>query len=162
MTAHCASIGIGSNIGDAAANVRIAMEQLGDLGTVARQSSLYRTKPWGKLDQPDFVNAAALLETRLDPRALLRALKEIEQRLGRGSAERWGPRTIDLDLLAYDDLVIDEPDLHVPHPMLSQRAFVLVPLAEIDARYEAMRDALARSELATVAPLRASPRPESL
>jgi 2-amino-4-hydroxy-6-hydroxymethyldihydropteridine diphosphokinase len=150
ISLHRALIGLGSNLGDRVAQLENAIAALGELGTVSRRSALYRTKPWGKADQPDFVNAAILLETRYSPRELLHGLKVLETRLGREPGERWGPRSIDLDLLAYDDVTIDEPDLHVPHARLRERAFVLVPLAEIDSRYERLRDALDRSELAAI------------
>src|SRR5665213_3018654 len=99
-----ARIGLGSNAGDATANVTRALEALATLGTVTTHSQLYVSKAWGERDQPDFVNAAALLETHLDPRALLDALKALEASLGRKTTYRWGPRLIDLDILAYDDL----------------------------------------------------------
>ena len=133
VTAHRAYVGIGANIGDARSNVERAVDVLGEAGFVARRSSLYRTRPWGKTDQPPFVNAVVLLETPRAPRALLAVLADIEQRLGRRAGERWGPRAIDLDLLTYDDLRVDEPGLRLPHRYLPERAFVLVPLAEIDA-----------------------------
>lgn len=145
-----ARIGIGANIGDAAATVRKAIAALDAVGTVVRASSLFRTKPWGVLDQPDFVNAAVLLETKLEPRALLAALKSLERELGREPGTRYGPRAIDLDILAYDDLVVNEPDLVIPHPHLYERAFVLVPLAEIDPAYASALAALSDEERATV------------
>jgi len=132
-----ARIGIGSNDGDAGGNVVRAIDELEGLGRVVARSRLYRTAPWGDLAQPDFVNAAALLETSLDPRALLAALQAIERALGRLPARRWGPRAIDLDILAYDDLELSEPDLVIPHPRLLERAFALGPLAEIDPSYQA-------------------------
>jgi 2-amino-4-hydroxy-6-hydroxymethyldihydropteridine diphosphokinase len=147
---HRAFIGLGSNLGDSVAEIERALLALAELGTVSRRSSLYRSKPWGKLDQPDFVNAVALLETTHSPQALLQRLKMLELRLGRVPGERWGPRSIDLDLLAYDDLTIDDPDLQLPHARLRERAFVLVPLAEIDRRYERLRDALDGAARATV------------
>ena len=150
MNAHRAYIGLGSNEGDPAANVERGLEALAKIGTVTQQSSLYRTPPWGKTDQPEFINAVALLVTPLGPRDLLDALKSAERRLGRTAAERWGPRIIDFDILTYDDLEIDEPGLHVPHPRLRERAFVLVPLAEIDERYGPLRDELAAKELAAL------------
>jgi 2-amino-4-hydroxy-6-hydroxymethyldihydropteridine diphosphokinase len=150
VSSHRAYVGIGANDGARKANVEHAVAALGELGTVARRSSFYRTAPWGRLDQPWFLNAVVLLETELTPHALLEALQAIEGRLGRVRAERWGPRSIDLDLLIYDDLHIDEPALHVPHPHLHERAFVLVPLAEIDDRFEALRDSLPASDLAGV------------
>lgn len=150
MTDHRAYIGIGTNLGELRANLELAREAIARLGTIIAESSIYRTAPWGNLDQPSFLNAVVLLETRLAPRALLEGLQETERRLGRTVSERWGPRVIDLDLLLYDDLDIDEPGLRVPHPHLRERAFVLVPLAEIEARFEALRDALDASELAGV------------
>ena len=147
MNAHAAYVGVGANLGDARGAVSNALNALGEVGTVRARSSLYRTRPWGFADQPDFVNAVALVITGLPPRELLAALKDLERRMGRSPAPRWGPRAIDLDLLLYDDLRLDEPGLRVPHPHLSQRAFVLVPLAEIDPRYEPMRLALPAAEL---------------
>jgi 2-amino-4-hydroxy-6-hydroxymethyldihydropteridine diphosphokinase len=154
VSRHRAYVGAGANLGDPAASVERALAALGALGLVTRSSSLYRTRPWGKTDQPDFVNAAAMLETDLEPRALLAALKDLERRLGRVETERWGPRLIDLDLLAFDEVELDEPGLRLPHPRLRERAFALVPLAEIEPRYAAARDALPAEELQGVEPLR--------
>ncbi|HXF33613.1 MAG TPA: 2-amino-4-hydroxy-6-hydroxymethyldihydropteridine diphosphokinase [Candidatus Acidoferrales bacterium] len=145
-----AYIGLGSNQGDPAGNVESAIGRLAGLGAVARRSRLYRTAPWGVTDQPEFVNAVAALDTDMDPRALLAALKEIETDLGRTPTYRWGPRVIDLDILTYGAERLDEPDLIVPHPRLRERAFVLVPLAEIDPAYAALRDALPERELRDV------------
>ncbi len=150
MKAHRAYVGLGANLGEPARNVERAIDLLGELGTVAARSSLYRTRPWGKADQPWFVNAVARLETALAPSALLAALRAMERRLGRVPGERWGPRIIDLDLLTYDGLETDEPGLRVPHPHLRERAFVLVPLAEIDEGFAALRDGLDAWELAGV------------
>lgn len=149
---HRAFVGIGSNLGDRAANVERALESLEAAGNVARVSSLYRTVPWGNVGQPWFLNAVALLETELSPHELLAVLQAAETRLGRERGKRWGPRSIDLDLLLYDEVEIDDARLRVPHRHLCDRAFVLVPLAEIDARFTALRDALDASELAGVAP----------
>ncbi|GGK08443.1 2-amino-4-hydroxy-6-hydroxymethyldihydropteridine diphosphokinase [Luteimonas terricola] len=136
-----ACVGLGGNIGDVAAALRDALAALDALpGTrLLRASGFYRTPAWGMEDQADFVNAAALLETTLAPRALLDALLAIERAHGRERAadgSRWGPRTLDLDLLLYGESEIDAPGLVVPHPQLHARAFVLVPLADIapDAR----------------------------
>jgi len=132
-----ACIGLGANLGDAVAAVQGALRALDALPDtrVLQASRLYRTPAWGKTDQPAFVNAAAVLETRLDARALLDAMLGIERDFGRDRAtdgsDRWGARTLDLDLLLYGDAVIDEPGLRVPHPHLHQRAFALVPLVEI-------------------------------
>ena len=141
-----ARIGIGANVGDAIQNVRTAMKALERYGKVVGASSLYRTKPWGVKDQPDFINAVVLLETSLTPRELLDGVKQVERELGRTPGARWGPRIIDLDILAYDDVTMQEPDLTIPHPQLQERAFVLVPLAEIDPAYAAARDALPQAE----------------
>jgi len=100
-------------------------------GTV-RSARLYRSAPWGRADQPEFVNAVVALQTELTPRELLEALLKIERAAGRArDATRWGPRVLDLDILMFGDRLIDEPGLHVPHPHLHERAFVLLPLAEI-------------------------------
>lgn len=148
-----AAIGIGSNAGDAEAVVRHAFERLAGTGTVLARSSLYRTAPWGVTGQPDFVNAAALVDTALDPRGLLAALQRIETDAGRVPTYRWGPRVLDLDILAYDGVRLDGPELTIPHARLRERAFALVPLAEIDARYAGMRDALPPGERAGVVEL---------
>ena len=148
---HLAYIGIGSNLGDRTANAERALREIRVLGSVARISSFYRTAPWGNPDQPWYLNAVVALETTLPPQTLLERLRAIESTMGRVRGKRWGPRTIDLDLLLYDDLNLDEPNLRVPHPHLRERAFVLVPIAEIDGRFTPLRDALAESELAGVA-----------
>ena len=145
-----ATIGIGANIGDAAGTVERAIDALHEIGPIIARSSLYRSEPWGKRDQPDFTNAVARIETSLPPRALLAALQAIESRLGRIPGERWGPRAIDLDILLYDDIGFEDEHLRIPHRLLFERAFVLIPLAEIDATFEAWRDALPLTELNTV------------
>jgi 2-amino-4-hydroxy-6-hydroxymethyldihydropteridine diphosphokinase len=130
-----AAIGLGGNLGDAAATLRQAFEALDRLpGTrLLRASPLYRTPAWGNTDQPDFVNAAAMVDTTLTARALLDALLELERRFGRRreAGAQWGPRFLDLDVLLYGDAVIDEPGLRIPHPHLHERAFALLPLARI-------------------------------
>ena len=148
-----ARIGIGANLGNAVRTVQIALEELKRFGILVRSSSLYSTKPWGVKNQPDFVNAAALLETSLTPHALLRELKKLEAELGREQTYRWGPRVVDFDILAYDGCTIEDSDLIVPHPRLHERAFALVPLAEIDPSYESARDALSEEARATVSRL---------
>lgn len=127
-------IGLGSNLADPRTQVERALRALADLPqtTLVQRSQLYRSAPWGHADQPEFVNAVALLQTGLTPRDLLGALLAIERRAGRErDGVRWGPRVLDLDILVYGNSVIDEPGLHVPHTHLRERAFVLVPLAEI-------------------------------
>lgn len=127
-------IGIGSNLNSPVEQVETAFGLLGELpqSRLVARSSLYRSAAFGGIEQPDFVNAVAALETQLDARSLLGQLQHIEQSRGREhGGERWGPRIIDLDLLVYDDVVIDEPDLTVPHPGIAERNFVLLPLREI-------------------------------
>ena len=136
MSAVHAFIGLGSNLDDPLRQVRSALDELGRLPQtrLVRHSSFYRTPPWGVLDQADFVNAVAEVETSLSPRALLDGLLGIEQRAGRErGGEQWGPRRIDLDLLVYGQQQISESDLRIPHPRMHTRAFVLVPLAELDS-----------------------------
>ena len=145
-----AGIGVGSNLGDPAANVRAGIDALAEAGTIVARSRLYRTKPWGRTGQPDFFNAAAIVETDLSPRELLNRMKDLERRLGRTQTERWGPRVIDFDILFYDELRVDEPGLQIPHPRLQERAFALVPLAEIDERYAADAAKLPAAERASV------------
>ena len=130
-----AAVGLGANLGDATATLRKAIAELSGLphSRLLRTSRLYRTSAWGRTDQPDFINAVALLDSGLDARELLDGLLAIERTFGRIrlEGERWGPRTLDLDLLLFGDAVIDEPGLRVPHPHLHERAFALLPLAEI-------------------------------
>ena len=130
---NTAYVALGANLGDPKATVLAAFAALANLpeSRVARCSSLYRTAPVGILSQPDFVNAIVLLETTLAPETLLDALLDIEARFGRIRRERNGPRTLDLDLLLYDDIELDLPRLTLPHPRLHLRAFVLLPLAEV-------------------------------
>ena len=128
-------IGLGSNIGDKAANIRRAVGTLEAEGIVSgiRTSALYRSDPWGTVTEQDwFVNACAVGVTILSPADLLVRFKTIERRLGRTDTVRWGPRVIDIDLLFYSELALDSPGLTLPHKELMRRAFVLVPLAEID------------------------------
>lgn len=153
MAVNRAFVGIGSNLDDPVTRVRNGIGALRALGVVVAVSSLYVTKPWGKTDQPDFINAAVALDTQLSPRQLLNALKALESELGRQETERWGPRRIDFDILAFGDEVIDEGDLVIPHRRLYQRAFALVPLAEIEPRFAEMRDQLSAEDLAGVTAL---------
>lgn len=146
-----AAIGIGSNLGDPPAQVRAAFGALARAGRVVARSRLYRSKPWGPVPQPDFCNAVALLETALSPQALLETLKDLETRLGRMPAERWGPRAIDLDILLYGDRRIEGADLQIPHPRLFERAFALLPLSEVDPSFAAAAEGLPREERESVA-----------
>ena len=151
-----AAIGLGSNLDDPAANVERALRRLSELGTVQARSRFYRSKPWGVREQPDFCNAAAIVETDLAPRDLLAALQSIERDLGRREGPRWGPRRIDLDILLYGQERIDDPDLRVPHPRLMERAFALLPLAEIDPAFHDAAMALPFSERSEVVPMQGS------
>ena len=126
-----AYLGLGSNLGDRRANLTAAVAGLPPAASVLRASSIYQTEPWGYLEQPAFLNQVLEVETNLSPVDLLAALKRLEAGLGRQATFRYGPRLIDLDILFYDQLVLDQPDLVIPHPQLTQRAFVLVPLAEL-------------------------------
>jgi len=127
-------VGLGSNLADPRAQVERASRALAALPQtrLVQRSRLYRSAPWGRADQPEFVNAVVALQTELTPREMLEALLKIERAAGRArDATRWGPRVLDLDILMFGDRLIDEPGLHVPHPHLHERAFVLLPLAEI-------------------------------
>ena len=130
-----ALLGLGGNVGDVRATLdeAVALFADGEAVKLVARSSDYTTPPWGVTDQPPFINLAIAVETALSPRALLDRALNVERALDRDRSRerRWGPRTIDIDLLAYDDLVLDEPGLTLPHPRLFERAFVLVPLAEI-------------------------------
>ncbi len=138
-------------MGNPGRNVRAALRALERVGKVVARSSLYRTQPWGTTGQPAFCNAVALVDTALSPRALLDALKTLERELGRVPGARWGPRVIDLDILAYGEQAVNEPDLTVPHPRLYQRGFALIPLAEVDARYAQAAAGLPPEERESVA-----------
>ncbi|MBV1699334.1 MAG: 2-amino-4-hydroxy-6-hydroxymethyldihydropteridine diphosphokinase [Hyphomicrobiales bacterium] len=149
-----AFIALGGNVGDVRAVFDRAVAMLcdGKLVTLRARSADYRTPPWGVVEQPPFINAVIAVDTTLDPHDLLKRAKECEQALGRHRERerRWGPRAIDIDLLAYDDLVLIDGDLILPHPHLVERAFVLVPMAEIAPDWlidgVTVRDALARVE----------------
>jgi 2-amino-4-hydroxy-6-hydroxymethyldihydropteridine diphosphokinase len=165
VTATC-FVGLGANLGDAQAAVRSGIDALSKLRAtrLLHASSLYRTPAWGVTAQPDFVNAVVMLATSLAPSGLLDELLAIERRAGRDRAQgqRWGPRTLDLDLLLYGDRTIDEPGLRVPHPHLHERAFALVPLLEIapDVTIPGIgsgRDALAVMETAGMQALTYAP-----
>lgn len=129
-------LGLGSNVGERDANLDAALAALAELGTLLRTSRRYRSAPVGYLEQPEFLNQAAELDTPLAPHPLLAALREIETGLGRTDSFRNAPRIIDLDILLYDDVVVDDPGLRIPHPRLSERAFVLRPLAELVDRVQ--------------------------
>lgn len=155
-------IGLGANLGDAAGTVRAAIAALDTLvGTrLLRASRLYATPAWGNEDQPPFVNAVAAVDTDLAPQDLLQALLALEQHFGRvrDPAVHWGPRALDLDLLLYGQQRVDEPALQVPHPYLHERAFVLVPLAEIAPGlaipgHGSVQDAVVRVDACGIVPI---------
>ncbi len=124
-------LSLGSNLGDRPANLRSAIAALAPAVRVTRESPVYETAPWGFEDQPSFLNMVVEGETDLPPLELLKFLKTLETELGRTPTFRYGPRLIDLDILFYDDLILETPELTIPHPKLHERAFVLVPLADV-------------------------------
>lgn len=128
-----AYLSLGANLGDPVAQIKAAIAQLNDHAAIAviAQAPLRRTKPWGKTDQPDFFNTAIEIETGLSPLQLLKVCQSVENALGRQRAERWGPRTIDIDIIAYERIEITEAQLTLPHPHAHERDFVLEPLREI-------------------------------
>lgn len=130
---HTAHIGIGSNLGSPGKNCLAAMERMDAHESIAiiSRSSLYETEPFGKTDQNRFVNAVVQIETALTPVKLLEALLKIEQDMGRVRNEKWGPRIMDLDILFYEDRIVQEKTLEIPHPGIPERSFVLIPMKEI-------------------------------
>ncbi len=132
---HQVYLSLGTNLGNRKRNIREAIEKIEELvGVVLRQSALYETKPWGFSTPNDFINACLLVETALAPRQLLEALQEIEKEMGRTMKSvngEYHDRIIDIDILLYDDLKVNEPDLKIPHPLMEERDFVMVPLKEI-------------------------------
>jgi 2-amino-4-hydroxy-6-hydroxymethyldihydropteridine diphosphokinase len=136
------ALSLGSNLGDKCGNIAKALAALNERGArIVTRSADHRTEPWGPVAQDWFVNACALVETDLAPHELLALCLCVEQELGRVRETKWGPRAIDIDILTYDDLEISTPTLTLPHPYAAERAFVLVPLAEIapDLRLGGMR-----------------------
>ena len=132
---HTVYIALGTNLGERLANLRAALESMPPEIKVVIESHIYETPPWGYEDQPAFLNMVVKAETGLEPESLLKYLKQIEVELGREHNFRWGPRLIDLDILFYDELVLDSPPLVIPHPRLHERGFVLVPLTDVAADY---------------------------
>jgi len=128
-----AYLGVGTNLGDRAANMRAALDGIAEIATVDAVSGIYESAPFGYPDQPDFWNLAVRVRTELQARDLMHALQKIETRVGRTPTFRMGPRIVDIDILLYGDESIDEPGLCVPHPGLLERAFVVVPLLDLDA-----------------------------
>jgi len=128
---HLVYLALGSNLGNRSENLRSAIKNLRPEVKVIKCSQVYETPPWGYEDQPRFLNQVIEVETNLDPNELLEYVKEIEGKIGREKAFRYGPRSIDIDILFYDDIVIDSPPLVIPHARISERAFVLIPLADL-------------------------------
>jgi 2-amino-4-hydroxy-6-hydroxymethyldihydropteridine diphosphokinase len=156
-------VGLGSNLADPVAQVRRALEELADIPEtrVTARSPLYRSAPLGSQDQPDYINAVAALDTRLAPLELLASLRDIERIHGRvRDGTRWGPRSLDLDLLLYGDVAMDTPELSLPHPGLPERAFVLYPLFDIAPQLAVpgkgtvreLRDRLGSTDIARLEP----------
>ena len=141
---HRVYLGLGSNLGDREEHIRKAVALIGEkVGLVIRQSSLIETEPWGFESENRFLNGVILVETSLNPRQLLKATQKIERQLGRKKKSTdsclltpvsYSDRSIDIDILLYDDLTVDEPDLKIPHPLMEQRDFVMIPLNEIKPR----------------------------
>jgi 2-amino-4-hydroxy-6-hydroxymethyldihydropteridine diphosphokinase len=132
---HDIFLAIGTNLGDRHANLRAALHSLPPDVELVAVSRIYETPPWGFTDQPAFLNMVIHARTRLSPESLLSKLKQAEVQIGREPGFRWGPRLIDLDILFYDDLILDLPPLVIPHKRLHERAFVLVPLADVAAEF---------------------------
>jgi 2-amino-4-hydroxy-6-hydroxymethyldihydropteridine diphosphokinase len=131
MNLHTVFLGLGSNLGERAQYLATAMSKISSFAIVERKSRIYETEPWGLKEQPNFLNQVVEIKTAIEPGKLLSELKKIEKQMGRKKIVRFGPRVIDLDILFYDDLILQTERLTIPHPSLAQRAFVLVPLDEI-------------------------------
>jgi 2-amino-4-hydroxy-6-hydroxymethyldihydropteridine diphosphokinase len=159
VTAVVVYVGLGANLGDPRRQILAALEALATLGLPGslRRSRLYCTAPLGPPGQPDYLNAVAAMDTELEPRALLEQLQWLEQRAGRERRIRWDARTLDLDLLLYGARRIDRPGLTVPHPRIAERAFVLLPLADLDASLQIPGQGQVAALLAACPPLRAEP-----
>ncbi len=127
-----AVLSLGSNLGDSESILRECIAALGELGAVVAVSSMHRTEPWGPVAQPEFTNAVLILDTELSPEELLESTQAIERGAGRTRELRWGPRTLDIDLITYDEVVSDDPVLTLPHPRAHERSFVIDPWLEID------------------------------
>lgn len=121
----------GSNVGDRQKFIKLALQSISEFCKIIKVSSLYETEPWGKLDQPQFLNLCLLIETQLQPKQLLKKFKNVESNLGRTKNVKWAEREIDIDILFYENLILNEVDFILPHPRIEERVFVLIPLSEI-------------------------------
>jgi 2-amino-4-hydroxy-6-hydroxymethyldihydropteridine diphosphokinase len=163
---HLAYLALGTNLGDRLENLELARESLSEQVKLLACSPIYETAPWGYLEQPAFLNQVIQVETELTPQALLAALKDIELRMGRQASVRFGPRLIDLDILLYDDLVLDLPELTIPHPRMAGRGFVLVPLADLapdfqhPVLHQSVRQLLAEADTSGIVPYTGKTRQE--
>ena len=125
-------LSLGTNLGNREQNLEAVLQELPPEVTILESSPVYQTEPWGYLDQPDFLNQVLAVETTLSPDELLDYVKGIEKKIGRKPSVRFGPRIVDIDILFYGDRIISEENLVIPHPRIKDRAFVLIPLAELD------------------------------
>jgi 2-amino-4-hydroxy-6-hydroxymethyldihydropteridine diphosphokinase len=142
------ALSLGSNMGDRLANIRNAADFLGSgTGKISAKSEVYETAPWGMTSQPRFLNACVLLETGLSPYDLLAEIQSIERKVGRIARERWGPREIDIDILTYGETLLNDEKLVIPHPLMRERAFVLVPLSDISKGFIHPSDGTVLDEL---------------
>lgn len=128
-------LGLGSNLGDSEHILTQSIEEIKKIGTLLAVSSFYKTEPVGFIDQPWFLNAVVKIETTLEPVALLHETQKIENMFGRERTIHWGPRTLDIDILFYDDVIVETEELCIPHPLLHERKFVLEPFHEIDPEF---------------------------
>jgi 2-amino-4-hydroxy-6-hydroxymethyldihydropteridine diphosphokinase len=141
---HKSHLLLGSNLGESRRHLRNALGRLAAFGQIRMESLVYRSAAWGNISQPDFLNMTIELQTELSPQVLLKEILHIETSMGRKRTEKWGPRLIDIDILLYDDDVINSDSLVIPHPEMHNRRFTLVPLAEIapDAQHPAMKKSI--------------------
>ena len=126
-------LSLGSNLGNREENLAQALQKLTEICHITKESTVLETEPWGKEDQASFLNQVVVANTHLTPNLLMKKILEIERVLGRVRGEKWGPRIIDIDILYYDDLIINQEEIKIPHPLLQERIFVLEPLKEIYA-----------------------------
>jgi 2-amino-4-hydroxy-6-hydroxymethyldihydropteridine diphosphokinase len=145
------TIGIGSNVGDRGAHIAKAIRLIAEaLGNIEKCSSVFETPPWGDTDQGAYLNVVLQANTTLTPAELLVQLQQIEQDVGRTPTRKWGPREIDLDILLFGDEAVDQAELKIPHPYMTQRSFVLLPLAELDHTFYSLFEMLSPEEKSAI------------